>query len=76
MTRVNSLWPNDAIILFTGSGNGLFSSRPGQNGCHFADDIFKCIFMNEMLCILIQISLKFVPKGRIVSKWALVQIMA
>ena len=23
------------------------SSPPGQNGCHFAADIFKCIFMNE-----------------------------
>ena len=21
--------------------------RPGQNGCHFQDDIFKCIFLNE-----------------------------
>ena len=28
-----------------------------------ADDIFKCIFLNENLKILIQISLKFVPKG-------------
>ena len=30
-----------------------------------ADDIFKCIFMNENVRILIQISLKFVPKGPI-----------
>ena len=36
------------------------SSPPGQNGDHFADDIFKCIFMNEKFCISIQISLKFV----------------
>ena len=34
----------------------------------FADDIFKCIFMDEMLCISIQISLKFVPKGPIDNK--------
>ena len=20
---------------------------PGQNGCHFADDIFRCIFVND-----------------------------
>ena len=41
------------------------SSPPGQNGCHFADDIFSCIFVNEKICILIEISLKFVPKGPI-----------
>ena len=39
------------------------SSPPGQNSRHFEDDIFKHIFLNEMFCILIQISLKFVPKG-------------
>ena len=32
--------------------------------------------MNEKICILIQISLKFVPKGPIHYKPALVQIMA
>ena len=52
------------------------SSPPGQNGRHFADDICKCIFMNEKFCILIQISLKFVPKGLIDNKTALVQVMA
>ena len=41
-----------------------------------ADDIFKCIFMNEKLRILIRISLKFVPKGPIDNKSALVQVMA
>ena len=40
-------------------------SPPGQNGCHFADNILKCIFMNEKFCISIQISLKFIPKGPI-----------
>ena len=30
-----------------------------------ADNIFKCIFLNEKFCILIKISLKFVPKGPI-----------
>ena len=39
------------------------SSPPGQNGHHFADNIFRCIFVNENFCILIKISLKFVPKG-------------
>ena len=39
--------------------------RPRQNGRHFADDIFKRIFLNENVWILIKISLKFVPKGPI-----------
>ena len=50
--------------------------RPRQNGCHFADDIFKCIFLNENVSIAIKISLKFVPKGPINNIPALVQIMA
>ena len=41
-----------------------------------ADDIFRCIFMNEKFCILIEISLKFVPKGPINNNPALVQLMA
>ena len=49
------------------------SSPPSQNGRHFADDIFKCIFMNGKFCFSIPISLKFVPKGSIDNKSALVQ---
>ena len=47
------------------------SSFPGQNGRHFADDIFGCIFMNEMFFVWIKISLKFVPKGPIDNNPAL-----
>ena len=43
----------------------LFNHYPGQNGRHFADDIFRCNFVNEMFLILIQISFKFVPEGPI-----------
>ena len=50
--------------------------RPRQNGRHFTDDIFKCIFLNENVSIAIKISLKFVPKGPINNIPALVQIMA
>ena len=50
--------------------------RPRQNGCHFADDIFKCIFLNENIWILIKISLKFVHQGQINNIPSLVQIMA
>ena len=52
------------------------SSLPGQNGRHFADKIFKCIFLNEKFRILFQISLKLVPKGLIDNMSALVQEMA
>ena len=50
--------------------------RPRQNGCHFADDIFKYIFLNENAWILLKISLKFVRKVRINNILALVQIIA
>ena len=50
--------------------------RPRQNGRHFADDIFKCIFLNENVWIPIKISLKFAPQGPINNIPALVQIMA
>ena len=55
---------------------GVNTLRPRQDGRHFADDIFKCIFVNENLWIPIKISLKFVPKGPINNIPALVQIMA
>ena len=42
----------------------------------FPDDIFKCIFFNENVWILIKISLKFVPGCPINDILALVQIMA
>ena len=52
------------------------SSTPGQNGHHFTDNIFRSIFWNEKFCLLINMSLKFVPKGPIDNKPALVQVMA
>ena len=55
---------------------GFSTLRPRQNGRHFPDDIFKCIFLNENAWISIRISLKFVPKGPINNIPALVQIMA
>ena len=50
--------------------------KPRQNGLHFADDSFKCSFLNENTSVPIDISLKFVPEGRINNIPALVQIMA
>ena len=50
--------------------------RARQHGCHFADDIFKCIFLNENVWISIRSSLKFVPTGPIYNIPAMVQITA
>ena len=41
-----------------------------------ADDIFKCIFLNENDRISIQTSLKFIPRSPIDNNPALVQVMA
>ena len=49
---------------------------PRQNGRHFANDIFKCIFENVNVWIPIKISLKFVSKGPINNIPSLVQVMA
>ena len=63
------MWHN----IYSPEMHTIFNSSPaGQNGRHFADDIFRCIFLNETFCILIEISLKFVPKGPIDIKPALV----
>ena len=50
--------------------------RSRQNGCHFPDEIFKNIFLNENVSVSIKISPKFVPKGPINNIPALVQVMA
>ena len=82
-SRQNTSW----LLLNTGVSTFIkFSSgkavchtntlRPRQNGHHFPDDIFKCIFFNENVWISLKISLKFVPNIWINSIPALVQIMA
>ena len=48
---------------------------PRENGRHSADDIFKCILLNENVWITIKNSLKFVSKRPIINIPALVQIM-
>ena len=49
----------------------VYFTSPGQNGRHFADDIFRSIFVNATFCTSIRISQKFVPKGLIDNKFAL-----
>ena len=63
------------FLLFVGQGEFLLYEtakwficsinilKPRQNGRHFADDIFKCIFLNEYVWISIKIPLKSVPGG-------------
>ena len=46
---------------------GLNVLRPEQNGCHFTEGIF--------FCILINMSLRFVPQGPTDNKSAMVQVM-
>ena len=52
------------------------SLRPRRNRRFNADDIFKCIFLDEDVWIPIKSSLKFVPKGPINNISPMVQIMA
>ena len=54
----------------------LNTLRPRQNGRHFADDMFKCVFLNENIWISIRISLNLVPNGSISYIPALVQILS
>ena len=59
------------------SGNAFWTHLPlDKIAAILADDIFKRIFLNENVSILIQISLKFVPKGSIDKNSALIQVMA
>ena len=51
------------LVLYSRQFATCNSAPHGQNGRHFADDLFRWIFLNETFCILIPISLKFVPNG-------------
>ena len=62
--------------LLQSSATFFNTLRPRQNGRHFPDDIFKCIFLNENEWISLTILLKFVSKGQINNIPSLVQIMA
>ena len=53
-------------------GGNFKTLRLRQNGRHFADDLFKCIFLNGSVWISIKTSPKFVPKDPINNVPALV----
>ena len=67
---------HDDVIVMWWWAFRINLSSPGQNDRHFAGDIFKYIFANEMFCIFIRISLKFVPKGPIDNNLTLFFLMA
>ena len=69
-------WSCLLIHLYILSPQCVNTLRLRQNGRHFPDDIFKCIFLNENEWISINISLKFVPKYQINNIPSLFQIMA
>ena len=73
---LHKLWYGHYSHQSLSIGKHVDSLRPRQNRRHFADDVFKCNFLNENVWIPIKISLKFVPKGPINNMPALVQIMA
>ena len=76
-SNFNPLWPDDTMdpvqYWFRLCLNTL---GPRQNYRHFANDIFKCIFLNENVWISLKISLKFFPNVLISNIPAWVQIMA
>ena len=76
LQMVWSCFIGQMCTLFSHAQMRFNTLRPRQNGRHFSDDIFKCIFFNGNLWIPIRISLKFVPRGSIDNKWTLVLVMA
>ena len=71
------IWTNDGYFHWCVTRHQWVNTlRPRQNGHHFADDIFKCIFFNENVWISISILLNFVPNGSINNIPALLQITA
>ena len=72
-------WPSETWYMSGNSGpwHAISIQSPSwSDGRYFADDVLKCIFVNENLWILLKIPLKFVRKGPINNIPALVQIMA
>ena len=72
LTEIRAWISNHIYKIFCGMLSFINILRPGQNGHHSADDIFKRIFFNENVWISIKISMMFVLK----NITALVQIIA
>ena len=65
--------PEDLHVRITVSPWRFLTHLPlDKMAAVLADNIFKCMFLNENFYILIKIPLKFVPKGPIDNNPALV----
>ena len=73
--RMSSAVSKDVMAIWKHWWQGFWPISPGQNGSHFADDIFICILLSEKYWNSIVMSLQFVPKVPI-HNLALVLIMA
>ena len=71
-----SCWPSSMMPHGITRPQWVNTLRQKEDGRHFADDIFTCIFFNENCSILLKFSLKYVRKGPIDNNPPLVQIMA
>ena len=60
--HMRSFWMQHCMKLCRNSSVPL-TYGPRQNVPCFADDILKCMFLNEKFCISMLISLNFIPKG-------------
>ena len=69
-------WPRSLSPYGITRPQWLNTLRLIQNDHHFSDDIFKSISLNENCCLLMKISLKFIPKVPINNIPSLAQIMA
>ena len=68
--KVSSVGVKDAHIFYSICYIFCLNTlRPRQDDRYFADDVLKCIFLNEDVCILLKIPLKFVPRGPIFQHW-------
>ena len=66
----------DMATWFSHDTTKIYKLRPGPNGTHFADDIFKCIFLTVNVFILVQLSLQFVSWNPVDNESAFVKVMA
>ena len=64
------------LVVAVTESNNINTLKPRQNGRHFADAIFKYIFLNVNVWISLKFSLTFVPEVLINNIPSLVPIMA
>ena len=70
------IWLHGAFMELCEPQSFINTLRPKQNGRRFANNVFKCIFLNENVWISLKISLQFFPKVLINNIPVLVQILA